>query len=300
MSKKEPAVVTERRIESVGGVEVCISRQADKPLMLLVRMASRGMGVWDHSWDDLSRHFSVAQFDLKMPSLDEMSKPREAFGRLAKSCVDVAAGLGYDQFHLLGWTGGAHVALCCAADFPRHLKSITLVAPFFRLEERRSLEMATEFMRVLMESGGREIYAYYWFMAGLSPSFVADHFSEIQAWVRARLDGDRFMQFDTAPAMEWIRTLRSFSLTDAELARIEIPSLIVGPELDSAHIGPNARMAEELHQRIPGARLEIAKGLGSLFPIEAPETFRALSHEFFARVSAEGGAGVKPTPSASL
>ncbi len=285
MSMNRPTILTQQTLERVGETEVKISRSRGKPLLLLVRMASRGMGVWDTSWDYLAEYFTVAQFDLKMPSSDEMGDPASVFLGLAQDCVRIAQGLGFDRFHLLGWTGGAHVGLSCAVKFPRQLASLTLVAPFSRLPDARALSVASEFMAVLMEHGGRELYAYYWFLAGFSPAFVRRNFSEIERMVGARLDGDRFIKTNADNASQWSRVLRTFSLTDEELAAIKVPTLIIGPELDPAHIGPNAEMAEALHKRIAGSELVIGTGYGSLMLLEAPEAFQAASRSFFKTVT---------------
>ena len=103
-----------RTIEHVAGVDVRITRGDGKPLLLLTRMASGGMGIWDAIWDDLARHFTVANFDLVgVAALSEDLAPRERFGRLADSTADVATALGFDTFHVFGWYGGTHVALAC-------------------------------------------------------------------------------------------------------------------------------------------------------------------------------------------
>lgn len=122
-----------RVIEKVDDTEVSITRQPGKPLALLLRMASREMGVWDYAWDALCRYFSVAQFDLKMPPAEALKDPGAAFAALAEQSVRVAERLGYSDFHVIGWTGGAHIALRCALDHGDRIRSITLLSPFYPL-----------------------------------------------------------------------------------------------------------------------------------------------------------------------
>lgn len=278
-----------RTTESVSGTEVCITRQPGKPLILLVRMASRDMGAWDTVWDDLCEFFSVAQFDLEMPSVAALEAPAVVFGTLSDACAAVASGLGYEDFHLLGWTGGTHVALRCAADFPARVRSCTLLNPFYRLGDMRAVDKGVEFMRVMMESGGRELYAYYWLMAGFSPGFVEKNFNAVERMVAARLRGDRFMQLDTARALQWIRALRGFWLTDARLQSIRTPTLIVGAGLDAGHFGPTAAMSSALHDRIPASTLRIAPDYGTLMLLEAPQEFWRLARPFYADMAEQAG-----------
>ncbi|MBX3664393.1 MAG: alpha/beta hydrolase [Burkholderiales bacterium] len=272
-------------IETVNGTGVCISRQPGRPLILLVRMASREMGVWDSAWDFLCGYFTVAQFDLEMPSAATLEDPRTAFAKLSADCVRIADGLGFRTFHMIGWTGGAHVALRCAVDNPGRLRSCTLLSPFCPLPDMRPLEKGLEFMQSLMEHGGRELYSYYWFMSGFSPEFLYSEFDKVKAMVDARMSGDRFIKTDTRRALQWILALRGFWVDDRELEKLELPVLVVGPGLDSGFVGPTSRMAALLHTKIPGSKLKFAENRGSLFLLEAPEMFPELTREFFSQVA---------------
>lgn len=185
---------------------------------------------------------------------------------------------------MLGWTGGAHVALRAAIDFPASIASCTLLTPFFPMPDMRPTQAGSEFMRVMLESGGRELYTYYWFMAGLSPGFVRNNFDGVKRLVEHRLAADSFMKADPEKAVRWSKALRGFWATEQEMSRIGSPTLVVGAELDPSFIGPCGEMAELLHKAIPHSQLAIAKGLGSLFLIEAPEEFARLSEPFYSRV----------------
>ncbi|MCW5603681.1 MAG: alpha/beta hydrolase [Burkholderiales bacterium] len=272
-------------IETIDGTEVCISRQSGKPLILLVRMASREMGVWDPAWDFLCGYFTVAQFDLEMPSANALENPRAVFAELSEDCVRIADSLGFPTFHMVGWTGGAHVALRCAADNPGRLRSCTLLSPFHPLPDMRPLEKGLEFMQTLMEHGGRELYSYYWFMSGFSPEFLCSEFDKVKTMVDARMSGDRFIKTDTRRALQWILALRGFWVDDRELEKLELPVLVIGPGLDSGFVGPTSQMAALLHTKIPGSTLKLAEGRGSLFLLEAPDMFPELTGDFFARVA---------------
>ena len=255
-----------------------------KPLILLVRMASREMGVWQTVWEPLCEHFSVAQFDLQLPSSEALDDPPSVFGSMSEQCVRVANALGFEQFHMLGWTGGAHIALRCAVDHPNIIRSCTLLSPFYPVPDMRSVEKGIEFMHTIMAHGGRELYSYYWFMSGLSPKFLQARFDDVVGMVEARMSGDRFIRADTTRAIQWIRALRGFWIDTNALENLRTPVLIVGPGLDSGFVGPSPEMASRLHAAIPGSELELAQGYASLFLLEAPEVFVQLSKPFFDRV----------------
>jgi 3-oxoadipate enol-lactonase len=268
-------------IVSVAGADVVITRHPDKPLLILSRMASRGMGVWDTVWDRLAECFSVANFDLRAPDGDAMDRPGEVFSQYAGNCAGVADALGYDGFHVLGWNGGSHVALQCAADHPDKVRSCVLIGAFFELPDMRAVDKGVQFMRVMLENQDPELYSFYWFMAGLSPDFVARNFDQVETFAKARASGDVFVKLDVARIMKWVHALRRYRLSDAEMGAIKAPTLIVAPELDRWNAGPNVAMAREVHERIRGSKMTVIPDAGSLIPLEDPERFLAAITPFF-------------------
>lgn len=264
----------------VGGMSVLLSERAGAPLLVLLRMAARGAGLWDALWDRLAERFSLLQFDLRMPTSTELDDPRRVFARLAAQCVEVATGLGHERFHLFGWSGGTHVALRCAADFPQRVASCVLLGPFWQLGDMRAADRGFEFARALVECGDRDLYAYYWYMGGLSPGFVERNFDQVQSWAQQRNRADSFLQRDPAQILKWMKALRGTWTLPAELAAIASPTLILAHELDPWHAGPSAAMARALHARMPQAKFELLEGLGSMAPIEDPERVLRAVHDF--------------------
>jgi len=271
-------------IERVGDVEVRITRGADKPLMLLTRMASGGMGIWDAVWGDLARHYTVANFDLVgAAGLGEDMPARDRFLALADISADMAARLGFERFHVFGWYGGCHVALACLARYAARLDSCLLLDPFFELPDKRKIEKAIEFKRALFEHPDRELYSYYWVMAGFSPEFLENNFDTVERLAKARIAADRFVALDTARWMRWVRALRTNWLTDDDFAGMTAPTLILATALDSWHAGPTVGMASALQRRLAAAELKVVDGLGTFFFTEAPERFRELATPFLER-----------------
>lgn len=272
-----------RETVSVEGGDVEWSPVPGRPLLLLLRMASRGMGVWDPVWEGLAARFSVAQFDLGMPSSTELEDPLSVIKSFSSRCASVAAALGHQRFHVLGWNGGTHVALRCAIDYPDRVASCVLLGPFFASSSAPAVEKGIEFLRVLLESGDRELYAYYWFMNGLSARFVKEHFDRVETWVGARVAGDRFLTLDVERAMRWIRALRRKWTSDTELARCRIPTLVVAHSEDRWHAGPSVDMARRLADALGDATFATLEGYGSLVLLEAPSVFLAAADPFFER-----------------
>lgn len=276
----------EKQVISVGGCRVAITEAPGKPLMIFTRMASQEMGIWDPIWPTFADYFTVASFELiEHPGFEKLDKPGEAFRLLASACADVATGLGHQRFHLFGWFGGSQVALRCLVDYPDRVASAILLDPFYELTDMRKIEKAIEFKRILFEHPDRELYSYYWVMAGFTPEFMERNFDAIERLAKARVAKDRFVQTDTDRWMKWVRALRRNWVTAEELARIAAPVLLVATTLDSWHAGPTPGMARELHARIPSARLEIMEGAGTFIFIEAPDRFARTIAPFLREVT---------------
>lgn len=274
-------------VERAAGVDVRITRGAGKPLLLLIRMASAGMGIWDAIWNDLADRFTVANFDLVgIAGLSEDLTPRERFLRLAHKNAEVALALGFDGFHVFGWYGGTHVALACMHAYPERVRSSILLDPFFTLTDPRKLEKAIAFKRKLFESEDRSLYAYYWVMAGFSPSFLEQEFDTVDRLAQARVAADRFVSLDPERWLRWVRALRSNWLSDGELGAMRLPTLVLATSLDNWHAGPTIGMARALAQKLPDATLATIDGYGTFFFIEKPELLREIAGPFLRAQSA--------------
>ena len=126
---------------------------------------------------------------------------------------------------------------------------------------------------MLFTPPNRELYAFYWVMAGLSPNFIENNFDEVEKMVAARMSGDKFVKSDPDRFIAWVRALRKNWLSDEEYSRITAPTLVMATELDNWHAGPTVSMAEAVHQRIENSRLEIIEGYGGHFLVEDPDKF---------------------------
>lgn len=264
------------------GIPVHFSRAPGRPLIFLIRMIAWETGIWDAAWRHLSERFSVANFNFfDSEAAQKMASPAEGFSRFAAHCVDIAKYLGYDEFHLLGWVGGAQVAMRCAIDHPDRVKSCTLLNPHYELPDMRSVHMGGRFKQAILEKD-QELYSYYWVMSGLSNEFVESNFDVVKKLVDARVAADKFVTSGTDRFLQWAKALRTKCVSDEELAAIRPPVMIVAGELERWNAGPGPTMARLLHARMPGAKFEILENLGELALIEAPEKFLAVLDRFLA------------------
>jgi pimeloyl-ACP methyl ester carboxylesterase len=164
--------------------------------------------------------------------------------------------------------------------------SAILLNPFYQFPDMRKVEKALEFKRIIYEHGDRELYSFYWLMAGFTPEFLERRFDVVETLAHARAGRDRLIKSDVEQWMKWVRALRANWPTDGELARIAAPTLVIGTELDNWHAGPTADMARAVASRIPSARLEILARAGAFIFIEDPERFARTVRPFLEEVRA--------------
>lgn len=276
------AKVPARSQRMVGDRNVEISETPGKPLLLLVRMAARGMGVWEGVWDRLAEMFTVAQFDLPAPDLDKTDDTREIFRDYARMCVEVAAGLGHDKFHIFGWTGGTHVAIHSLIAYPQHILSCVLLGPVCALPDNRVVEQGLGVQRMLLDKS-LEDYTYSWILSGVGWDYALENYDRIDAIVRDRMAADKG-RLDTERVFKWIRALRFPSYTEAELDGITTPTMIAVQAFDR---WPSLAMARRLNGLIPDSELAVIHGAGAMVLMEAPEKFMAAAGRFL-RAAATG------------
>jgi len=275
-------VIPQRTHRQVGPYDVEISETPGKPLLLLVRMAARGMGIWDGVWDRLAELFTVAQFDLPAPAMDKMDAPRDIFRNYARMCVEVAGQLGHEQFHLLGWTGGTHVAMHAMIAYPQHILSCVLLGPVGALPDNRSVEHGLSVQRLLLDKS-LEDYTYSWLLSGVSWDYTLEHYDRIEQIVRDRLVADQG-RLDKERVFKWMRALRYPSYTEGELDGITTPTLIAVQGFDR---WPSLAMARRLNGLIPSSELAVIHGAGAMVLVEAPEKFMTVAGRFL-RAAAAG------------
>ena len=270
----------EKKSIEVGGMKVSVTENPGEPLLLLIRMAAREMGMWDKVWEPLSRYYTVANFDLIAPDLDKYDSSVAVFRHYAQQCVDVAKGLGYDRFHILGWTGGAQVALRLIIDYPQHIDSCMLLGANYVPIEKRPTEKSLEILSVILGHGDLELYTYYWLLNSFTPDYAEKHFDDIEALVDVRMRADRG-RLDTDRVMKWVRMLREQSVTEEELDSIQVPTLIVAPAYT------NLSPLRKLNALIKTSELAIVPGTGIFVLIEEPDSFMTTVGPFI-RAAAKG------------
>ena len=267
----------QKKSVTINGLEVDVTDNPGAPLLLLVRMAASGMGLWDRLWEYLAPYYTVANFDLPTPVIDDAATPEAMFRDYAHRAIEVAQGLGQRKFHLFGWVGGARVAIRCLVDYPEHLHSCVIYGLIDRPPDIRAARKNAEVVNMILDSGNLELYTYNWLLSGFSPEYAAEHFDEIKTFVDVRMEADRG-RMDTRNVQRWIRTLSRLPVSEEELRRVTVPTLLVAGKKSDIR---------QLHGLIKSSQVAVVPGGRQFVMVEDPRSFWAAVGPFM-RSAARG------------
>ena len=266
------------------GVGARVELGPGKPLLFLVRAAPVGMNLWAGIWSELARDFSVVAPNLPVDWVDETQDARALFSRYGGLLVSMADELGHPDFHLVGWTGGACIALTMLVEHPGRLASVVLVSPPTRTGEHpRIRDLAMRFVDSITGSGDLEHYTWWWLLSSVTQEFADRHFDALQDIVRRRLEADKG-RFHPSRVRRWMELQLSDFFHPSELQDNATPVLIVAPAFDG---WAPIHTLRRLQSRIPNASLAAVPRGGNLFLWEDPELFFSACGRFL-RAAATG------------
>ena len=227
-----------------------------------------GLGSCGDDWI-LQTPVFAGEYRLIAPDLrghGRSSKPAGPYST-ALFAADVAAlleALGVERAHVVGLSLGGLVAQQLAIDFPRRVRSLTLINTFAHLLSGSVIELARLLRRGLLSLAlpmernahlvARRLFPY--------PQ---------QAELR-RYAAQRLAQNDRAAYRASVAAIRRFD-SRRHLGRIAGPALIVTGDRDRTV--PFSRQRELAHG-IRGARWEIVRDSGHATPIDQPDAFNSL------------------------
>jgi pimeloyl-ACP methyl ester carboxylesterase len=254
----------------IGGVSARVQLGAGKPLLFLVRAAPVGMNLWSGIWNELAQDFSVVAPNLPVDWLDETGDARELFSRYGRLLCSMADELGHPTFHLVGWTGGACIALTMLIEHPDRLDSVVLISPPTRTgEHARIRALAMSFVDSITGAGDLEHYTWWWLLSSVTQEFADRHFDTLQDVVRRRLESDKG-RFHPARVRRWMELQLADFFHPAELQHNTTPVLLVAAAFDG---WAPIHTVRRLQSRVPNSSFAAVARGGNLFLWEDPELF---------------------------
>ncbi|AUG55685.1 alpha/beta fold hydrolase [Thalassospira marina] len=237
------------------------------PLVCIHGVGSR-LEAWENVVSQLKDDFVILTFDLRGHGRSSRVRGRYEIDDFVNETLALADKAGFAQFHLAGFSLGGMIAQRLALTHQDRLRKLILLSTVAgRTPEER--ERVLERLDALRNGKPAQHHD-----ASLS-RWLTEAFQQANPELIERL-----RKFDSENDQDcYAAAYRVLAETDfgGFLDQIRKPTLIVTGQDDQ---GSNPRMAEYMHARIPGSRLEILPGLRHSILIEAPALVASLMRDF--------------------
>jgi len=245
---------------------LAVSVAGQGPMVLFlhgIRGNGRNWGPQLHVFS--AEGFTSAAWDARgYGASDDYEAPLQ-FDHFGGDVVRVAEHFGVQQLHLVGLSMGGRIARNVALRFPERLLSLTLVSttPGF------DALSPDQVRRFVTEHRNRTPDAVRRLLGSRARGEALDELSDSLSRVREE---------------SYRKTLIASVAQDrdAPIENIRVPTLVIAGDEDKVY---PARIARELAQRIPGARLVMMRGAGHLPNLERPGRFNEILLDFLKRRS---------------
>ena len=277
---------TGRRIETAGGVSLCVHERGSGPPLLLLHGFSATARSLDALAQGLAEEYRVIAPDLVGHGASDAPRdlaPYRMDACIAQLCALLDA-LETGPVGVLGYSMGGRVALALLAQAPERVRSGLLVSasagianPATRAERRRS----DEALAGRIESQGVPAFVDAW----LAQPLFASQQRRLDAAARAQTRQERLSNHAHGLANS-LRGMGSGAQPPlhAQLRGITQPvALAVGEEDDKFR-----RIAGELAREVPRARVHCIPRAGHALHLENPPALLALARRHFAALLTDG------------
>jgi pimeloyl-ACP methyl ester carboxylesterase len=255
-------------IARLGDIDTPYVVEGAGPPVLLIHGVGARRDTWDGVVAALGGRFTTIRYDLRGHGEATRAPGPYSAALFAADARALLDHLGLARAHVVGHSLGGLVAQQLALDAPARVDRLVLLSTVGgRTEEERRRVMER---LAVVEHGipGEHFHRSLdrWF---------TDAFRQANPELLEQYAA-RNMENDPACYAAAYRVLATTDLAD-ELHRIQAPTLVATGEGD---IGSNPRMAQLIHDQIPGSRLQVLPGLRHSILVEAPERVARLIAEF--------------------
>jgi 3-oxoadipate enol-lactonase len=236
--------------------------------LVCIHGVGSSLDAWEGVAAKLGDTFRILTLDLRGHGRSSLIKGRYEIDDFVSDVLALADHVGFDQFDLAGFSLGGLIAQRLALTHGPRLRKLVLLATVAgRTPEERERVAAR---LAALQSGDRGSHYDASVARWLTEGFQQRH-PELVAHMRQR-------NAENDPDC-YAAAYRVLAQTDfgGLIDQISVPTLIATGEEDQ---GSNPRMAQFMHERIPGSQLEILPGLRHSILIEAPDLVATLMRRF--------------------
>lgn len=236
------------------------------PLLLLHGLGSSA-DDWEMQVPVFASGYRVIVPDLRGHSRSDKPEGPYSIAQFARDMAALLHHLEAAPAHVVGWSLGAAVAFQLAVDHPQLVKTLTVVngTPELVLRTFAQKFALAQRLAIIRLLGMRR------FSAILAGRVLPD---PEQKALRAQF-AERFRHNQTRPYLTCVRALVGWSVME-QLEQIRVPALVVSGDDDYTPV----TYKESFVARMPNARLSVIPKSRHLTPVEQPEAFNRVLHEF--------------------
>ena len=255
------------------GIEINYQTVGEGPPLLLISGTGHDLSFWSGQLDLLSSRYCCITFDNRGVGASSRPAPGYSLADMADDAAAVIDDLGVGQAHVMGFSMGGHIAQELALHHPAMVLSLGIHHSWARNCPRLSAFQRTR--KSLAEHDMRYALADLSLLFLYQQDYYQAHLQEMAGKREAMLAG-------MGDLIGWVGQLEACLHGDtlSRLGSIDIPVLVTCSDRDMIVA---THRAEEIHQAITGARLEILRGTGHVALIERPREFAELCFDFLRR-----------------
>ena len=248
-------------------VDLACRDEGQGPPILLLHGVGGNHTVWNAILPGLARDHRVIAPDLR--GHGRSPAPPESqytFLELEQDVVRLLDRKEVLHAHVVGFSGGAMLALRWALDFPDRTRSLVMVSGA-AYTDAHTRSVAERWSQTYVREGA-DPFALRLLKDLYYPDWIEAHLDFADA-LRAEVKRQDF-----TPAVRWARSMKTFDERD-RIATLHVPTLIVQAMDDAVVDASHGRI---LRQSIAGSQIRILAETGHIVPVERPrETTEAVS-----------------------
>lgn len=231
----------------------------DAPTLVLVNSLGTNLHMWDQQVALLHQRLRIVRYDNRGHGASGAPPGPYTLEQLGLDLLSIFETLHIEQAYLCGLSLGGMLALWFSLAHPERVKGAVFANTAARIGSTAIWDARIEAVRAGGMSAIQEAVLARFLSAGYRRSHPAETASI-------------FQMVGTTPPEGYIGACQALRDGDlrAAVAGIQLPSLIIGGELDEST--PPAQ-ALELQQAIQGSELVILPGVAHLSNVELPEVF---------------------------
>lgn len=240
------------------------------PLVLIHGVGSNLEG-WDEVCAALEGEFTILRLDLRGHGNSAPIEGEYSVDLFARDVLAMMDAAGVERAHLVGFSLGGLIAQKLALDWPERFDRVVILSAVAgRTPEERQKVVGR---LALIREGGID---------AITGAARDRWFSEAFAQAHPEIIARRIAELKAVHLPSYLEAYRVFGLTELvdQLHAISRPTLVMTGEFDQ---GSNTRMAQTMHDLIPGSELRILPGLKHSVLVEASPLIASHVREFLMR-----------------